>query len=316
MDTLYLVDPALRSGLEMFTASDLNVETLPQSRAFMLDMAEAGRVPLPDGIERSVRQITGGDGQPLDVIIYRPTASTGGALLHMHGGGYVAGSAAMSEANNITLVQAIGCVLVSVDYRLAPETAFPGALYDCHAALRWLHDEASTLGIDPSRIAVRGESAGGGLAAALALYARDNNGPPICHQCLIYPMLDDRTGSTVEPNRHAGEFVWTAASNRFGWGALLGRPPGGRDVPAHAAPARADDLTGLPPTFLATAALDLFIDENMLYAQRLLRAGVPTELHVYPGAYHGFDMVADAPATRAMRRDATAALKAALSSQG
>ena len=182
-----------------------------------------------------------------------------------------------------------------VDYRLSPETAFPGPLDDCYAALKWTHDHADELGIDQARIAVQGESAGGGLAAGLALLARDRAEVPVAFQCLTYPMIDD--GTAAEPHPYTGEFVWTAESNRFGWGAFLGQKPGGDGVSCYAAAARATELAGLPPAWIAAAALDLFLEENLDYASRLLRAGVPTDVRVYSGVYHGFPIAGDTTAT-------------------
>jgi triacylglycerol lipase len=216
-------------------------------------------------------------------------------LLHIHGGGYVLGIPEANDAANRATALALGIVVVSVDYRLAPETVWPGALEDCYAALVWMHESAAELGIDPTRIAIAGESAGGGHAAALALHARDRGGPAICFQLLDAPMLDDRTGTTNDPHPHVGHFVWTPEKNRFGWRALLGVEPGGPEVPAAAVPARAADLSGLPPTFISVGALDLFLEEDMDFVRRLTRAGVPAELHVIPGAYHGFGMAQGSP---------------------
>jgi triacylglycerol lipase len=233
------------------------------------------------------------------------------ALLHIHGGGYVMGSVRMNHLSNIELAASTSALILSVDYRLAPETVAPGAVEDCYAALQWLCDNAEQLGIDPAWIAIRGESAGGGLAAALALLARDRGGPAIVHQNLIYPMLDDRSCITRMP-AHLGAFVWTPQANAFGWRSLLGQEPGSAEISPYAAPARAEDLAGLPPSFIAVGALDLFLVEDMDYARRLIEAGVAAELHVYPGAYHGFDILPDAAPTRQMKRDAVAALRKAL----
>jgi acetyl esterase/lipase len=216
----------------------------------------------------------------------------------------------MSDAGNRQLATELGCVIVSVDYRLAPETPFPGPLEDCYAALRWLHDGAAKLGVDPARIATKGESAGGGLAAGLALLARDRGEIPIAFQCLTYPMIDDRP--PADPNPYVGEFVWTPKSNRFGWRAYLGREPGGDDVSPYAAAARADDLAGLPSTLIIAAALDLFLEENLEYARRLARAGVAVELQLYPGAVHGFQMAGESELGRRYHRDCRDALAAAL----
>jgi triacylglycerol lipase len=221
----------------------------------------------------------------------------------MHGGGFVLGMPEINDASNRALALAHGCVVASVDYRLAPETRYPGALEDCYAALAWLHLQAGALGIDAAHIAIGGESAGAGHAALLALLARDRGEYPICFQLLDSAMLDDRTGSGENPHPVCGEFVWTAQHNRFGWRALLGTEPGGPQVPARAVPARYADLSGLPPAFIAIGALDLFLEENLEYARRLARARVPVELHVIPGAFHGFGFGGDvAPQSRALLR--------------
>ncbi|AZI35262.1 putative esterase/lipase [Caenibius tardaugens NBRC 16725] len=316
MNSRYLVHPELIPGLDMMQDFNLDSTTVHAVRQATLDMIEAYAVPLPETMTCTTQAIEGAAGQPMDIMIYRPrdVVPHAACVFHIHGGGYVMGTPRISEGVNISIVNQLGCILISVDYRIAPETPHPGPLEDCYAALRWVDREAEALGIDRSRIAVRGESAGGGLVAALALLCRDRGGPSLCHQNLIYPMLDDRTGSArqVDPNPFAGEFCWTAASNRYGWTSLLGQEPGGPDTPYLAAPARATDLSGLPAAFIATGALDLFVDEDMEYARRLIRSGVPVELHVYPGAYHGFDIVADAASTKSMRQASIAALAEAL----
>jgi acetyl esterase/lipase len=233
-------------------------------------------------------------------------------VLHVHGGGYVMGSPDMGAPTNAAYAAQIGAVVVSVDYRLAPETPHPGPVEDCYAALAWLHANADELGVDRARIAISGESAGGGLAAALTLLARDRGKIPVCFQHLIFPMLDDRTTTKADPSPYLGQYVWTPQANVFGWTSLLGHAPGGPGVSPYAAPARAEDLAGLPPTYIICGALDLFLEEDMDYAKRLIRAGVPTELHIYPGAPHGFMFVADAEVTRTFARDSMAAMKRAL----
>ena len=180
-------------------------------------------------------------------------------------------------------------MIVTVEYRLAPETPFPGPLDDCYAALKWVYANAASIGADKTRIAVLGESAGGGLAAMLAIAARDRGEVPLCYQALVYPMLDDRTGSTRTPPPHKGEVIWTPAQNRFGWTSFLGQPAGGPTVPKGSVPARETNLASLPPTFIGVGSIDLFVDEDIEYAKRLVDAGVLTELHIVPGAFHGFD---------------------------
>jgi len=202
------------------------------------------------------------------------------------------GDPEMSEVRNRTWASQLGCVVASVDYRLPPESPHPGPVEDCYAALKWLHREAPRLGIDSQRIGIAGESAGGGLAAALALLARDRGEVNVAYQALVYPMLDDRTCVNSPRHPYTGEFGWTHDKNHFGWSCLLGCEPGSSDVSSYAVAARADDLSRLPPTFISVGTLDLFLEEDMEYARRLMRAGVLVELHVYPGAYHGFELFA------------------------
>src|SRR5262249_3838498 len=209
-------------------------------------------------------------------------------------------------------VMRFGAVVVSVDYRLAPETPHPGPVEDCYAGLAWLHENAGALGVDRTRLAITGESAGGGLAAATGLLARDRKQIPIAFQHLVFPMLDDRTTTQDAPSPYIGEFVWTRAANLFGWTALLGRAPGGADVSPYAAAARMEDVSNLPPTYLACGAIDLFLEENLDYARRLIRAGVPTEMHIYPGAPHGFMMLEAAQVAKAFARDSMTALQRGL----
>ncbi len=246
----------------------------------------------------------------IGLVTYTPQgAGPFSCIYHIHGGGYVSGSAGILEGLHRPLAEQLGCVIVSVDYRLAPETAFPGNLEDCYAGLAWTYAHAAGLNVDPGRIGVMGESAGGGLAAALALMARDRGEYPLAFQVLTYPMLDDRT-CIREPHPWAGEFLWTPHNNRFGWSALLGHAPGAPDVSPYAAPARTTDLAGLPPTFMMTGALDLFVDENAAFAQSLIRAGVPTEFHIYPGAFHAFDAWPTASVSCQARDDRIRALEA------
>jgi triacylglycerol lipase len=313
MSSRHLVDPELWPGLEMMPTLGFSQEMLAPTRAAMATMMAGRSAAEHPEIVSAERRIAGPDGNEILLMIHTPRAASGAlpAVLHIHGGGYVIGSAAMSVQSNQRMAADAGCVVVSVDYRLAPETRHPGPVEDCWAALRWLHDQPDELGIDPARIAVMGESAGGGLAAALALMARDRGGAPIAHQHLIYPMIDDRTGAG-DRHPYTGEFVWTPESNRFGWTSLLGPEAGGETVADYGAAARAEDLSGLPPTYLAVGALDLFVDEDIDYARRLIRAGVPTELHVYPGAFHGFDIAIDATVTKTAYRTSLAALRRAL----
>jgi len=251
------------------------------------------------------------------VLIYRPRTAADPlpALLDIHGGGYVAGIAIADEPGNIRTAHELGCVVVAPDYRLSPEVRAPAAVEDCYAALAWMHQNADELGIDRSRVAIGGASAGGGLAAALCLLARDRGDYPVCFQMLIYPMLDDRTSSARDAGEFVGEVGWKPDQNRFGWEALLGHPPGGEGVSPYAAPARASSLAGLPPTYISCGALDLFVEEDMEYARRLMRAGVATELHIYPGAFHGYEFAAQASVSIASERERRVALARAFGVQ-
>lgn len=233
------------------------------------------------------------DNPSVQVLVYRPVdqAPPLPAILHVHGGGYVMGSPLIMDASNRQLSAELSCVIVSVTYRLAPETVYPGAIEDCYAALSWLFKNAAELGIDPSRVGIKGESAGGGLAAALALMTRDRGEFRLVFQNLKAPMLDDRTCLRTDISPFVGEFLWNPDQNRFGWTALLGHPPGIEGVSPYAAPARATDLAGLPPTFISVGSIDLFLEEDLEYARRLAVAGVSVELHVFPGGFHGFDMI-------------------------
>ncbi len=308
--TRSLVDPELVAGLDDLPADVLTVDTLPEVRRRRAALAAEAPRPDPALGSLAVHPVA-----QASVRVFTPVGAADTrlpALLHLHGGGYVHGAAGDRDAEHLALAAELGCVIASVDYRLAPESPHPGPVEDAYAALRWLHDEAASLGIDRSRIAVGGESAGGGLAAGLALLARDRGEVRLVFQHLIYPMLDDRTAVAADPSPVAGEFVWTPQQNRFGWTALLGREPGGPGVSPYAAPARAGDLSGLPPAFISVGALDLFLEEDMEYARRLIRAGVPCELHVFPGAYHGFDRVPNARTAMVARNRSRAALRRAL----
>jgi acetyl esterase/lipase len=251
------------------------------------------------------------DGHQVRLRLYLPAQPTGAALLSIHGGGFIIGSPEQDEAGNIALTRELGLTIAATTYRLAPGHAHPTAVEDCYAALRWLHGNAAELAIDPQRIAIGGNSAGGGLAAGLVLLAHDRGEVPVDFQLLVYPMLDDRTAlrSDVDDRRLR---MWHTASNRFGWTAYLGQPAGSRDVSEYAAPARRADLSGLPPAWIGVGTCDLFHDEDLEYARRLTAAGVPCELHVVEGAFHGFDLVKDAAVVKDFRRSYVAALKRGL----
>lgn len=310
-DPLTLVDPELRPAAQAMLAQSFP----PMTRA-ALPALRAGWVapPLlaPPAPAVEVRQIPGPRGAPpvsIELIGVRPRAAPAPALLHIHGGGMISGRARNLTAFCQAQAAEFDCVVVNVDYRLAPETPFPGPVEDNYAALAWIAAQADALGVDPRRIAVMGESAGGGLAAMVSLMARDRGKVQPCQQILIYPMLDDRTGSTVKPSPHLAPVGWPAAANAFGWSAFLGKPAGSAQVPAGSVPARAATLSGLPPTFIGVGAIDLFVDESLAFGRRLIDAGIPTGIHVAPGAFHAFDFVVP---EAAVSRAFTAAWKAAL----
>jgi acetyl esterase/lipase len=315
MSSKHLVDPDLIPLIEQLPGFNLGVADLADIRAMMIAVGTENRAPPADDVVVTERRIAGPDGAPnVRVLVSAPAGPGAGrpGLLHVHGGGYILGAAEMTLDTDAAYVRAFQAVCVSVDYRLAPETPHPGPVEDCYAALKWLRDQAGSLGVDARRIVVTGESAGGGLAAAVVLLARDRAEIPVAFQHLVFPMLDDRTVTAEDPSPFHGEFLWTRPDNRFGWASLLGQSPGGPDVSYYAAPARAPDLAGLPPTFIACGALDLFLEEDMEYARRLVRAGVPTEMHIYPGAPHGFMLVAQSGVARTFARDSMAALERAL----
>jgi acetyl esterase/lipase len=234
-----------------------------------------------------------------------PARPAGPGILFVHGGGMIMGSRRNLDQTVLDAVE-LGYTVVSPEYRLAPEHPYPAALEDCYAAWCWVAENAAELGIEPSRLAIAGSSAGGGLAAGVTLLARDRRGPLPARQMLLCPMLDDReiTASSTELE---GEGRWDRVANRTGWSAYLGDRRGGDDVPVYAAPARAIDLAGLPPTFIDVGDVETFRDEDIVYAIRLSGAGVPVELHVWPGGVHGFTGIAPeaalSRAALAARRD-------------
>ena len=249
--------------------------------------------PIPDGVKSTDHQMTTPDGTTIRLRWYaRSDAPTepGPAAIHLHGGGMIGGSVDLFDGTVARYVAASGTPMLAVDYRLAPEHPHPAPVEDAYAALVWLHEHAAELGVDPARTALFGESAGGGIAAAVALLARDRGGPSIARQILVMPMLDDRT-ATPDP-QFAPFATWSWDDNSTGWRALLGDAAGGPDTPAYAAPARAEDLRGLPPAYIEVGQLDIFRDEDLGYALRLGQAGVDVEFHLHPGVPHVFDVIA------------------------
>lgn len=292
---LSYVTPELRAAAievqrYMSNAPEPRLENL---EAFCRSMTDEYKKPVPPDPDvpfanRSISVAHANVDVPVVIINAKPGTSRPG-ILHMHGGGFLFGAA----KDGIRFLQAIAtsldCVVVSVDYRVAPAANWAGSLEDNYAALRWSYANAEELGLDRNRIAVMGESAGGGHAAMLAIAARDRGEIPLAFQCLTYPMLDDRTGTRNPQPEFIGAIQWTEAANRLGWQCLLGQEPGTDLVPAIA-PARVEDVTGLPPAWIGVGSIDLFVGENVNYATRLLMAGIETELVVVPGAFHAFDL--------------------------
>lgn len=270
-----------------------------------------------DDVLREDRMIPGRDGDPdVFVRIYRPAAAPTAplpGLLEIHGGGFIVGNVDQMDGFCDAVAGDFPAVVVSVGYRLAPEDPFPAGVEDCYAALSWFADHAAELGVDPERIAISGQSAGGGLAAATALLARDRGGPALCFQLLEIPELDDRleTPSMID---FTDTPLWNRPNAIVSWSWYLGDPdlPGSDDVSPYAAPARAEDLSGLPPAFVSVMEFDPLRDEGLIYATRLLQAGVSTELHAYPGTFHGSALIAEAAVSKQCARDSMAALRKAL----
>lgn len=318
MDLTQVYDPELVVALQAFPVGDsLAWDDLPAVREFGRQMFEALATNFPDSphVMKEDRLVPGPEGAPeVPVRVYRPAASTGTlpGLLWIHGGGYVLGSIQQDDLLMQHIVEVVGCLALSVEYRLAPEYPFPAPVEDCYAALKWMASHAAELGVDPARIAVGGASAGGGLAAGLVLLACNRGEVPVAFQLLIYPMIDDRD-TTRSSEAFADAPIWNRQSNRNGWRAYVGDAAGGADVSPYAAAARATDLSKLPPTYIAVGSAEVFLDEDVEYALRLTHAGVPVELHVYPRAFHGWD--AFAPTSAVAQRfaaDRDQALKRAL----
>jgi len=273
--------------------------------------------PDRDDVEKEDRKVPGPAGAPdVRVRIYRPVAPADGSrpgVFEIHGGGFVTGSIEMMEPWCQVVAATVGAVVVSVEYRLAPEHPFPAGVEDCYAALCWTSANAAELGIDAARIAVAGQSAGGGLAAATALLARDRGGPPLRLQVLEIPELDDRL-ETASMRAFEDTPLWNRPNAVWSWRHYLGRDHAG-EVSPYAAPARAVDLSGLPPAYVSTMEFDPLRDEGILYALRLMQAGVSVELHSYPGTFHGSALVPGADASRRNQEEVLAVLRRRLATR-
>ena len=309
--TKHLLHPELQAMADAPIIKDINDDNLSVVRQILTDE----RPPLAEAdlfkVKRKEIFVSQDNGPDVRCLLYIPdnkdTLVPG--YLHIHGGGYIIGSPEGSDTQNLLLASKIGVVIISVDYRLAPEYPIPAPLEDCYAVLSWFYKNAEKLGIDRTRIGIGGESAGGGLAAALAIKARDAGEYKICWQSLTYPMLDDRTGTAENyGDPLVGEFVWTREFNQYAWSRYLADV----DREAPQVPGRLENFEGLPPTWMFTASLDLFRDENIDYAQKLMRAGIPCDLVVYPGACHAFQRIEESELAKRYREDFIKSLKRGL----
>lgn len=289
------VEPESRAALEqLLTIFPQGIQALPilQRREALTAMIVqmSATVPQPENVVVENRTITSADGTyQIPIRIYRPTVTTDACpgIYYTHGGGMVVGDLESGDFECKAMCSALGAVVVNVDYRLAPENPYPIPVEDCYTGLVWMTDHAADLGVNIDRIAIYGPSAGGGLAVATTLLAIDRNGPKLCFVMAIYPMLDDRN---VTPSSHqiTALGAWDRFASLEAWDAYLG----GQDADHYAAPIRREDVTGFPPTFIDVGSEDAFRDEDIAFASKLLAAGVQTELHVYPGAFHGSEMMA------------------------
>lgn len=295
MTTSDQLDPEIADTVRALPVPDLDENVLRDMRAFSFPNPALSDLVTREELE--VPAVNAGD-LPVPVRVHAAVDRSAPlpGVIAIHGGGYVIGDRTMYDGLLDRWCLDPGMIGVSVGYRRAPETPYPGPLEDCYRALEWTATNAEALGINPSCIGLYGTSAGGGLAAGLALLARDRGEIDIAFQFLQYPMLDDR--QTTPSSQLDDLHLWSRRSNTFGWKAYLGTLYGGPDVPVYASPARAENLEGLPPAYICVGVMDGFRDEDIAFAQRLLQAGVPTELHVLPGVPHGFDQLGDSAIAR------------------
>ncbi len=296
----------LEALLEAIPGGFNSIPDIEQRRATITALLAAMEVPVNDNVTQEDREVKSPDDDAgLSVRITRPKQAHGTlpGVYYIHGGGMILGDVEGENFQATTISEEVGVVVVSVEYRLAPEHPHPAPVEDCYAGLSWMVDHAEELGIDPDRIAIYGASAGGGLALGVALVARDRGGPKIAFQMPIYPMIDDRN-ETPSSHEITDVGIWDRSGNIEAWEMYLG----GNEPDEYAAPWRAEDLSGLPPTFIDVGTVDMFRDEDIAFANRLMQAGVPTELHVHPGSYHASEtFAADAALSQriwAMRLDA------------
>lgn len=313
-----LVDPELRSFIDQVPEVPLNKDSLAEAREGLNQMlAQMFNQDTGDTDVTQTEVFIDGpdDNQKLRLLVFQPKSAPKAhpIYLDIHGGGRILGIADMDNQANQQLASEFGVTVVSVDYRLAPETKHPGPLEDCYTALKWVKDHASDYDASPDKIAIGGASAGGGLAASLAILARDRKEVDVKFQDLQVPMLNDQTSADPNLSPYLGEFVWNAQQDYFGWESYLnGKQPGSKEVTPYESASRLTDFKGLPPAFINIGAIELFADDCIDYAKNLLDAGVPTELHVYPGVYHGGYLLApDTAISQQMIQDRHDALKRA-----
>lgn len=310
--TTYAFDPEIAAVVPLLP--DLPGNDPFAIRSALSEMIAAFPAPDTTGVQIEDREIPGRDGDPaVPIRIYRPEQrSAPAAVYSVHGGGFIAGDLETEHSSNVVLARDLGVVVVSVDYRLAPETPFPGGLEDVYAGLVWMAAQSDELGIDPARIAIYGTSAGGGLCAALALLARDRGGPGIAFQFLSVPELDDRL-STASMTDFTDTPLWSRPRAIVSWDCYLGAGRAGTDdVEIYAAPARATDLAGLPPAYVSVMHFDPLRDEGVAYAMAMLAAGVTVELHLFPGTFHGSMLIQDAAISKREEAEKMAVLRGAL----
>jgi acetyl esterase len=312
----YAIDPELAPWADMLPelyCSDR--ASLLAARAAMERLSQFGSTyETVHRIETVHTTVPGPAGAPdvrVRVVMSERRAKAMPGLFYIHGGGFVMCDLETCYPEVLRAVDQLGVVVVAPEYRLAPENPFPAPIEDCYAALTWMATNAAELGIDSERLGVAGGSAGGGLAAAVALLARDRGGPSLCFQLLDVPELDDRLDTPSMRAYHDAP-QWDKPSAIFSWRSYLGAEPGSPGVSPYAAPGRAEDLSGLPPAFIAVCQFDPLRDEGIAYAQRLMHAGVPTELHHYPGTFHGVMVIDHAAVTRRIRTDQIEALRRGL----
>jgi acetyl esterase/lipase len=308
----YSYDPELAPIVPLL--SKVDITNVAVARTSLDEMVARFSTPIDQSaLNVEDYSIAGHEGDhAVGVRVFRSARASGAvpALLYIHGGGFVVGSVLAEQENAVALASTLDVVVVSVEYRLAPEHPFPAALHDCFAALNWLYQHADQLGVDTARVGLYGSSAGGGLAAALALYCRDHGGPTICFQFLSIPVLDDRL-ETQSMRTFIDTPEWSRPSAELSWRYYLG-PAASGDVSPYAAPARANDLRDLPPAYVSTMEFDPLRDEGILYALALLGAGVHVELHSFPGTFHGSSQVTTAGVSQRIAHEQMHVLRRAL----